>query len=171
MKALKYILFLLLIVVIGLSIFIAVQPNSFEVERSRTINAPVQVVYNNVIDFKNWEAWNSRKEEDPSIMMTMANQTKGVGGSYSWTDEDGIGTMKTIVAVANTSINQEMQFGDFPKSDVKWLFTPNEDGSTKVTWNISGKDLPFIFKTFSTLMGGMEKQIGPHYERSLELLD
>ncbi|ARV09049.1 transcription activator effector-binding protein [Winogradskyella sp. PC-19] len=171
MKALKYILFLLLILAIGLAIYIAVQPNSFEVERSRTIDAPAQVVYNNVIDFKNWEAWNSWKDEDPTIVMTMSDKTDGVGGSYSWTDEDGIGTMKTTDAVTNTSITQEMQFGDFPKSDVKWSFTPNEDGSTKVTWNISGKDLPFGFKAFATLMGGMEKQIGPHYERGLEMLD
>ena len=171
MKALKYILFVLLIVVIGLAVFIAVQPNSFEVERSRTIKAPASVVYNNVIDFKNWEAWNSWKEEKPEIVITLPEETKGIGGSYTWEDEDGIGAMKTLDAKQNASITQEMQFGDFPKSDIKWSFTPNDDGSTEVTWNIAGKDLPFGFKAFATLMGGMEKQIGPHYERGLEMLD
>lgn len=171
MKALKYILFLLLIVIIGLSIYVAVQPNNFEVERSRTINAPTAVIYNNVIDFKNWEAWNSWKDEDPSIVMTMSDKTKGIDGSYSWTNEDGTGTMKTTNAVINKSITQEMQFGDLPKSDVTWTFSPKKDGSTEVTWNIKGQDLPFDFKAFSTFMGGMEKQIGPHYERGLQLLD
>ena len=171
MKALKYILFVLLIVVIGLAVFIAVQPNSFEVERSRTIKAPASVVYNNVIDFKNWEAWNSWKEEKPEIVITLPEETKGIGGSYTWEDEDGIGAMKTLDAKQNASITQEMQFGDFPKSDIKWSFTPNDDGSTEVTWNIAGKDLPFGFKAFATLMGGMEKQISPHYERGLEMLD
>ena len=171
MKALKYILFVLLIVVIGLAVFIAVQPNSFEVERSRTIKAPASVVYNNVIDFKNWEAWNSWKEEKPEIVITLPEETEGIGGSYTWEDEDGIGTMKTLDAKQNASITQEMQFGDFPKSDIKWSFTPNDDGSTEVTWNIAGKDLPFGFKAFATLMGGMEKQISPHYERGLEMLD
>lgn len=171
MKALKYILFLLLIIVIGLSIYIAVQPNSFEVSRTRTIKAPATVLYDNVIDFKNWETWSSWAEMDPDMKITLAEQTNGINGSYSWEDKDGIGTMKNIAAEENKSITQEMQFADFPKSDVSWDFKPNNDGTTDVTWKISGKDLPFGFKAFSTFMGGMEKQIGPHYERSLEKLD
>lgn len=171
MKALKYILFLLLIFIIGAAIYVAVQPNSFEVERSKTIKAPLPVVYNNVIDFKNWEAWNAWKEKDPNVVITLDEKTKGVGGSYSWVDEDGSGTMKTVETTPNTSITQEMQFGDFPKSDVKWTFTANEDGTTEVNWNISGKNLPFGFKAFSAFMGGMEKQIGPYYERGLEMLE
>ena len=171
MKALKYILFLLLIAIIGLAIYIAVQPNEFEVSRTRTINAPAPVLYDNVIDFKNWEAWSSWAEADPDMIITLPEQTKGINGSYSWEDKDGIGTMKTIEAIPNESIQQKMQFADFPPSEVSWKFKPNENGSTDVTWTISGKDLPFGFKAFTTLMGGMEKQIAPHYERSLEKLD
>lgn len=171
MKAFKYILFLLLIAIIGIAIYIAVQPNSFEVTRTRTIKAPTPIVYNNVIDFKNWESWSSWAEEDPDMKITLSDKTEGVDGSYSWEDKDGVGTMRTIEATPNKSIQQEMQFADFPKSDVNWALKPNDDGSTDVTWTISGKDLPFGFKAFSAFMGGMEKQIGPHYERSLEKLD
>jgi effector-binding domain-containing protein len=171
MKAFKYILFLLLIVVIGLAIYIGVQPNSFEVTRTRNIKAPATVIYNNVVDFKNWKTWSSWVEMDPDMKITLAEQTKGLNGSYSWEDKDGIGTMKNINVVENKSITQEMQFAEFPKSDVSWVFKPNTDGTTDVTWKISGKDLPFGFKAFTTFMGGMEKQIGPHYERSLEKLD
>lgn len=171
MKSLKYILFLLLILVIGFSIYVAVQPNSFEVSRTRTIKAPSAVIYNNVIDFKNWEAWSSWAEANPDLVITLPENTKGVDGHYSWEDKDGIGTMKTIEAIPNSSINQQMQFKDFPSSDVSWKFNTNEDGSTDVIWSISGKDLPFMFKAFVTVMGGMEKQIAPHYERSLEKLD
>ena len=171
MKALKYILFLILILIIGLSIYIAVQPNSFEVTRTKTMQAPAAVVYDEVIDFKNWETWSSWAESDPDMVITLSDQTKGLNGSYSWEDKDGIGTMKTTDATPNSSIQQEMQFADFPKSDVSWNLKPNDDGSTDVTWTISGKELPFGFKAFAFLSGGMEKQIGPHYERSLEKLD
>lgn len=171
MKALKYILLLLLNLIIGFSIYIAVQPNSFEVTRTKTIKAPQSVVYKNVIDFKNWKSWSSWVEEQPETMITLSEQTEGIGGSYTWEDKDGVGSIKTIEAKASSSIKQEMQFDDFPKSDVVWNFNPNEDGTTEVTWTISGKDLPFGFKVFSTLMGGMEKQIGPHFERGLTLLD
>lgn len=171
MKAFKYILFLLLILIIGLAIYIAVQPNTFEVSRTRTINAPAPVIYNNVIDFKNWEAWSSWAEADPDMIITLPEKTKGIDGSYSWEDKDGIGTMKTLETIPNKSIKQQMQFADFPPSDITWDFKPNDDGTTDATWTISGKDLPFGFKAFATFMGGMEKQIGPHYERSLEKLD
>ena len=171
MKALKYILFLLLIAIIGLAIYIAIQPNNFEVNRTRTIKAPPEVIYDNVIDFKNWEAWSSWVEADPDMKITLPEQTSGIDGSYSWEDKDGIGTMKTTETIPNKSIQQQMQFADFPPSDITWSFKPNEDGSTDATWTISGKDLPFGFKAFATLMGGMEKQIAPHYERSLEKLD
>lgn len=171
MKALKYILFLLLILFIGFAIYIAVQPNSFEVERSRTINAPVSVVYENVIDFKNWEAWSSWAEADPDLKITLDEKTRGIDGSYSWEDKDGIGTMKTIDTKANEMIVQEMQFAEFPKSEVIWKLKPNGVDKTDVTWSITGKDLPFGFKAFAVVMGGMEKQIGPNYERSLEKLD
>jgi effector-binding domain-containing protein len=171
MKALKYILFLLLIAIIGSAIYVAVQPNSFEISRTRTIKAPAPVIYSNVIDFKNWEAWSPWVEKESSTEITLSEQTKGVGGSYSWTDNDGAGTMKTLETVPNTTIQQEMQFADFPASDILWNFKPNEDGSTDATWTISGKDLPFGFKAYAAFSGGMEKQIGPDFERGLEKLD
>lgn len=171
MKAFKYILFLVLILIIGLAIFVSVQPNSFKVERSRTINAPSAVIYNNVIDFKNWESWSSWVEAKPETKITLSEQTKGVGGSYAWEDEDGIGTMKTVDTKVNSSIAQKMQFADFPINNVNWQLQPNEDGSTDVTWTIEGKGMPFMFKAYTTAMGGMEELIGPHYERGLEMLD
>lgn len=171
MKAFKYISFLLLIAIIGTAIYIAVQPNSFEVTRTRTIKAPASVIYNNVIDLKNWEAWSSWVESDSNIKITLAEQTKGVNGSYKWEDKDGVGTIKTVETEENTSIKQEMQFEDFPVSEVNWNFKANKDGSTDATWTISGKDLPFGFKAYAAFTGSMEKQIAPHYERSLEKLD
>ena len=171
MKALKYIFFLILIAIIALAIYIAVQPNTFSVSRTRTINAPTAVIYNNVNDYKNWASWSSWVEKDPEIKITLPKLTKGEGASYSWEDKNGFGKMETIETNTNKSINQVMQIGEYPKSYVLWTFKPNDDGSTDVTWTIEGKDLPFDFKAYNIVMGGMEKQIGPDYERSLEKLD
>jgi effector-binding domain-containing protein len=171
MKYLKYILFLLLIAFIGISIYIAVQPNSFEVTRSKTIKAPAGVIYDNIIDFKNWEAWSSWIEENPDIKITLPEKTEGIGGSYSW-DEDGqIGTMTTMKVDKPNRIEQKMQIDEFPASEVTWDLKPNGDGTTEVTRTISGDNLPFLFKAYATFMGGMEKQIAPHFEREFEKID
>jgi len=171
MKAFKYILFLVLIAIIGTAIYVAVQPNSFKITRTKTINAPAPVIYNNVIDFKNWEAWSPWVEKEPSTEITLSEQTEGVGGAYSWTDNDGAGTMTTTAAVPYESIQQEMQFAEFPASNVSWNFEPTEEGGTNVTWSISGENLPFKFKAFTAFTGGMEKQIGPNFELGLQKLD
>lgn len=171
MKALKYIFLLLLILVIGFAIYIGVQPNSFEVNRSRTIDAPAALIYDQVIDYKTWKDWSSWVENDPDMTISLPEKTSGVGGSYQWEDKDGIGNMTTLDAKEDEMIKQEMQFGDFPTSQIEWKFNSLESGGTDVDWTISGKDLPFSFKFFSTLMGGMESQIGPNFERSLEKLD
>ena len=171
MKFVKYLLFLLLIAIIGTAIYIAVQPNEFLVTRSRTIKAPASVIYNNVIDFKNWEAWSSWVEREPSTVITLSEKTEGVGGSYTWTDKDGSGSMITLKTEPNKTILQELQFDDFNPTEVNWNFNPNEDGSTEVTWDISGSDLPFGFKMYTIFIGGMEKNIGPDFERGLEKLD
>ena len=171
MKFLKYILLLLLIAIIGFSIYIAVQPNSFEVTRTKTIDAPQAVVYNNVIDFKNWESWSYLTEDQPETIITLAEKTKGINGSYAWQNNKGNGSMTTVKTNLNTSITQKMQFGDLPESEVNWNFKTNEDRSTEVTWTITGKNLTFKFKMLSALMGGMEKQIGPHFKSGLTKLD
>ncbi|MBU2927287.1 SRPBCC family protein [Winogradskyella psychrotolerans] len=171
MKVFKSFLLLFLILVIGVSIYIAVQPNSYKVTRTKTIDAPPSVIYNTVIDFKTWDSWSSWVETNPDIVSTLGDTTKGIGASYKWNEAGEIGHMKTIEAETNTSIAQEMQFAEYPKSDVNWNFKSNTDGSTDVTWSISGDDLPFGFKMWAAFSGGMEQQIGPDYERSLELLD
>lgn len=171
MKAFKYIFFLLLIALIGISIYIAVQPNTLEVSRTRTVKAPVAVVYDNIIDFKNWEAWSSWIADKPNMKTTFAHQTKGVGGSYAWEDQDGIGTIKTVETIPNALISQKMQIAGFPASEINWIFKPNSNGTTQVSWTISAKDLPFSFKAYTIFKGNIEKQIAAYFERSIKKLE
>ncbi len=171
MKFLKYILFLFLIAIIGLSIYIAVQPNSFEVTRSQTIKAPAAVIYENISDFKNWEAWSSWKEENPNIKITLPEQTEGVGSSYSWNDDGQIGTMTTTSLDKPTRIEQTMTVDEYPPSDVIWTLKSNGDGTTDVTRTIKGDNLSFMFKAYAAFTGGMETQIASHFESEFEKID
>lgn len=171
MKALKYFFFLVLIVIIGLAIYIAIQPNSFEVSRERHLEAPAPVIYEHVIDFKNWESWSPWKEKEPDLKIYYPEQTKGVGGHYSWEGKDGYGKMKTLNADKNKSIKQEIQFEDFDPSEVLWSFETSEKNQTKVTWTMKSNNVPFIFKGFAAFSGGFDGMIGPDFERGLEKLD
>jgi len=169
MKIFKYILFLLLIFIIGFSIYVAIQPNSYDVKRSKLIKAPVNMVFNNVNDFKNWESWGPWYEDDPTILAAFPVQTSGIGASYSWSSKDGPGNMKTTDLVTNTSITQKLQFNDYEPSDVYWTFDETEEG-TNVTWRMKSENIPFMFKLYGTISGGMDKMLGPMQEKGLNNL-
>lgn len=171
MKAFKFIIFLLLIIIIGACTYVAVQPNNYEVVRTRTIDAPAAVIYDNVIDFKNWNTWSSWIEKNPETKVTYPEKTDGVGGSYSWEDDDGIGRMETVAASAPNSIEQSMRFDDFEPSTVNWNFETIEDSKTSVSWSMKSDKVSFWLKLFGVMSGGFDNMIGPDFERGLEKLD
>lgn len=170
MKILKYLLLLLLVVIVAGSIYVATRPNDFDISRSKVIKAPPSVIFNNIVDFKNWEAWNPWMEKDSTIVASYPEQTAGVGGSYSWTSKDGPGKMKNLALVANKSLEQELQFADYDPNKVYWELEEVPEG-TKVTWRMTGENSPFMFKAFAAMYGGMDNMIGPDYEKGLENLD
>ncbi|MEM6514991.1 MAG: SRPBCC family protein [Bacteroidota bacterium] len=172
MKALKYILFVLLILIIGLAIYIAVQPNSFDFKRSRIVEAPAPVVFNLVNDYKAWPRFSPWMEQEKDANLTYGDKTSGEGASYSWEGEIlGKGNMQTESVVSNESIEQDINFIEpfESSSDIKWTFEPSEKG-TKVTWAMSGKQ-DFMTKMYVAFAGPIEKTTGPDFERGLFKLD
>ena len=171
MKALKFILFLLLFFLLAGSTYVTVQPNTYDFFRTRTISAPVDVIYNTVHDYHNWESWSPWKEKDPSLTFEYPELTKGVGGTYSWSGKDGKGTMKTLAASPNDSLLQELKFEQFPASKVYWNFEYKGPNVTEVTWGMKSDDVPFMLKFFALIKGGMEKMVAPDYEKGLANLE
>lgn len=172
MKALKYILLLLLIAIIGFSIYVAVQPNDYKFSRSRTIDAPTSVLYNKVNDFKEWPSFSPWMEQDREATINYGNKTEGEGASYSWSGEIlGEGSMETLNTVEDSKINQKIEFiKPFEaKSNINWSFEPTPEG-TKVTWEMEGEQ-DFMTKLFTTFTGSIEAGTGPDFERGLFKLD
>ncbi|OEJ98885.1 transcription activator effector-binding protein [Flavivirga aquatica] len=172
MKAIKYILFLLLIIIIGLASYIAVQPNEFEFSKSKVIKAPTSLLFNKVNDFKNWPSFSPWIEKEPNAILTYGEKTSGEGGNYGWNGEIlGEGNMKTLSVENNKSISQHISFiKPFEsESDINWNFETTDEG-TKVTWAMKGKQ-DFATKAFTTFKGSIEKNTGPDFERGLFKLD
>src|SRR5690606_16034261 len=114
MKFLKYLLFLLLIAFIGMAIYVAVQPNDFEVTESTTINAPKAVVFDIVSD------------------------TTDMDWSSFWKSSE---TMQNTIATPYDSILQTFTSKRIKKSELKWHFMSNDDGSTTVTRTLDADNL------------------------------
>ena len=168
MKILKYIFLLLLLTAIASSIFIATQKSNFSISKSRVINSKKAVVYNYVNDYKNWENWYVWEKDNSVIKLKYNNKTSGVGGSYFWSGTDGIGKTSTIFVKENDSISQKTYFND-AISESSWTFK-DTIGKTKVTYTNKG-EMPFMFKIYAFLNGGIEKILGDRIEKSLINLD
>jgi len=162
MKILKYLFFLLLILIIAGSIYIATKDGEFQIEETKVIPAPVEMVFSEVNEFKNWENWESWSEDGEDMIIEYGAKTSGDSASYSWkstTFEDG--KITTIAAKPFSEINQQISFNTtFGKStsELYWDFNEIENG-TELTWGMKGNQnfmekLAFIFKeeTISQMM-------------------
>ena len=171
MKVLKYILLLLLLIIVAGSIYIATLENTYDVQRTKVIRGPEEVVFNVVNDYKTWPSWSPWLGQDPEAKLTFGETTKGVGGTYAWSGEViGDGNMETLFTEKD-SISQKLNF-TIPRvstSAVYWNFKKVNKG-TAVTWGMKG-ELDFMEKAYMLYAGGMDKLMGPDYERGLVKLD
>lgn len=171
MKALKYVFFLLLILIIGSAIYVAVQPNSFEVSRQRHIEAPNALVFNTVNNLKNWEKWSVWQHKAPQTSLTYADTTQGVHAAFRWTDSKGSGSLKTKSINLNEHINQSLQINNHLPWALHWNFTPTEGHTSEVKLTLKSEQIPFMFKAKALYSGGFDKMFGPDFERALKQLD
>lgn len=169
MKSLKYIFFLVLISIIGSSVYVATLDGSYDIQQSKNMKIPISVIYKNINDFKNWKHWGPWYELDSTIVATFPEKTSGVGAYYSWTGKDGNGTIKTISTKENKEIIQQIDFGTGSTPEVYWELDTIQN-STKVTWGMRGEN-SFSEKIYWLINGGIEKNMTPMYSRGLELLD
>jgi effector-binding domain-containing protein len=167
----KKIFFILFPLIIIFSIYIALQDGHYEVERSKVIKAPVELVYKQLNDLKTWEQWSPWQTRDTSINCAFSEITSGKGAHCSWKDKQGGGYLKTIDAKTNTSLHQEITFNNRGTSQFHWQFDPVDEGNaTKVSWGVSG-DMGFGEKFFSLFKGKPDENIALTLEDGLEQFD
>lgn len=147
MKFLKYLLFLLLIAFIGMAIYVAVQPNDFEVRQTTTIDAPKAVVFQTISDI---------------------SDTTDVDWSSFWKTTE---TLQKTASFPNDSIRQFFTSGRIKTSELKWDFEPTPDGLTKVTRTLDANHLSFITKAKFALFGDDKDAISTQFESDLNDLD
>ncbi|CAM4311522.1 SRPBCC family protein [Gillisia limnaea] len=168
MKILKYLFFLILIVIIAGAIYIATKDGKYHIEETIIIEAPVPVVFEEVNNFQNWENWGPWADDTDDMIITYSDITKGKDASYSWKSEkEGDGEIKTTAITPNTALEQDLTFiskyGE-THSKINWDFEELEEG-TKVTWRMQGEQsfmeklaFNFMDQSFSELMRPMFKE-------------
>lgn len=141
MKLLKYLFFLILIAIIGFAIYVATLEGTFQVEETLVVEAPREMLFDEVNNYKTWEKWGPWTKEKPNMIVTYTQNTLGEGAGYSWKTDHMNGSITTTGTIPGKSIDQVITF-DTPfgeaTSNVYWTFEKMEN-KTKVTWGLKGE--------------------------------
>jgi hypothetical protein len=81
---LKRIALVFLLVIVAVLGYAATLPDTFQIERSATINAPSEKIFPLINDFRQWRAWSPWENLDPALQRTFSGPESGVGAVYEW---------------------------------------------------------------------------------------
>lgn len=134
------------------------------ITRSTLIAAPIEKIYNTLVDFNHWTAWSPWLIQEPEATVKVSDDAR----SYEWEgDRIGSGNMKVISSSENRSIDYDLTFLKPWKSTAKVRFEMEPQGDkTKVTW-LMDSSLPFFMFWMKNMM---EAFVGMDYDRGLAML-
>lgn len=150
--------------------YVAILPAKFSVDRSTTIAASPEAVFEHVNTLKKWPAWSPWAKRDPNMKMTYSGPEAGEGAVSAWAGDENVGEGKLTITESKPAERIKIQL-DFIKpfegsSVSNFVFEPAGSG-TKVTWSLDG-DQSFGERAFMLLLGmNMESMIGADYEEGL----
>lgn len=164
MKIIKYIFLLVLLALVGISVYIATQNGHYTIKRSTYIKVPKEVVFNYVNDYRNWDQWLDLDADSTNVKFSFPENTVGQGGSFSWTKGSEEGKVESLFVKENDSISQKINIGG--TSTQSALILKDSIGGTKLTWAVTGS-ADFTTKIKAAFRGGVEKYIAKMYQNSL----
>jgi len=167
MRLLK-IVFIFILVMTGLYILACFFiPSTYKVERTEIINAPVDVVFEQMASFKNWDAWNPWKAKDPDLKIITSPHSKK-GAYWVWKGTlAGEAKMTLTDIVENQLLTYHIAHLKPKTYETDGTITlENDANKTKVTWVEEGKN-PFHLRYLNLLAN---KKTGPDLEKGLVLL-
>ncbi|QIF04705.1 SRPBCC family protein [Roseimicrobium sp. ORNL1] len=170
-KLLLILLSLFAIAFLGLGILVAVastKADEFQISRSATIAAPAPVVFDQVNTLKKWQAWSPWIKRDPGTKVTYAGPESGTGASYSWVGDKETSEGKLTITDSRPSEKMECTLvflKPFEATNTASFILVPEDGKTKVTWIMAGKN-NIVGKVMCLFMD-MDKMVGGDFEEGL----
>jgi uncharacterized protein YndB with AHSA1/START domain len=141
----------------------------YTVERTRTIDAPVERVYPLLTDFRQWTRWSPWEDLDPELHRAYSGADEGVGAVYAWSGnrKAGAGRMEILRAEPDRLVEVDLRFDKPFKSLCTTTFLLEPAGeSTKVTWRMTG-ERPMLMRLTQKVFD-MDKLVGKDFEKGLD---
>ena len=157
--------------VIGLLVYAATFPDTFQVQRTQRINASPEKVFPLINNMHAMNTWNPFSEADPEIKITYTGPESGNGARYEWTGNSKVGQgsieIIDVAAPSRVALKLDMLKPIEGHNTVVFTLAPNGPG-TDVTWAMSG-ERPFIGKVMDAVFN-MDRMVGSQFEKGLDKL-
>ena len=165
---LKTLAIVIVLAILGILAFALTRPDSFSVQRTATIHAPADKVFELINDFHRWSEWSPWEKLDPEMKRTFSGAAAGVGTIYEWTGNSkvGAGRMEILKTAPATRLDIKLDFiKPFEGHNIaEFTLTPKGD-DTEVLWVMHGP-APFITKLMGVFVS-MDSMIGKDFEAGL----
>ena len=158
----------LMLLLIPLFFLLSSCKKEYAVERSIIIDAPQEVIWQQVKHFKNWSAWSPWYAKDSTMTWTFSGTDGELESAYTWTSEEsGSGEMSNTGITEGEELLYHTHFLEpwESESDGYIRLTRLHDGKIEVKWGFSGE-----IKGIASLFLNMDKIVGPDFEVGLALL-
>jgi uncharacterized protein YndB with AHSA1/START domain len=156
------------VLLVGLLGFAVTRPNTFQVKRTQSIEAPPDRIFALIEDYHQWAAWSPYEKLDPTMKKTFSGAERGRGAVYNWAGNNkaGEGRMEIVDAVSPRLVKIKLDFlKPFEGHNTAEFTVDAKGGSTEVTWAMYGP-MPFMFKLMSIFFN-MDKMLGKDFSEGL----
>ena len=145
--------------------------NNINITRSATIEASPPAVFDQIGNFRRWQAWSPWLKLDPTAKSSYAGPPSGRGATLSFMGNQKVGEWKmTVIETSGfCTIKMKLEFIEPFKAiyDVAFDFKP-EGRKTLVSWSMSDKN-NYSSKSVGLFMS-YDKMFGEQFEKGLENL-
>jgi hypothetical protein len=162
------IILIVVVLVAALLTYAATKPDTFHVQRSANIKAPLEKIFALIEDLHSWSGWSSWEKMAPAMKRTYSGSANGKGAVYAWEGNNKVGEGR--MEITDTSPPSKVTIKlDFIKpfeghNIAEFLLDPKGD-STNVTWAMHGPT-PYMAKVMHVFFN-MDKMIGKEFEAGL----
>jgi hypothetical protein len=164
LKIVAYVVIALIAIVLGLA---ATKPDTFQVQRTVTIQAPPEKVAGLIDDFRQWGSWSPWEKLDPAMRKTYGGTASGKGSIYAWEGNGKVGAGRMEILNATPSkVTIKLDFlKPFETHNLAEFTLEPQGGATQVSWAMHGPS-PLISKVMQVFVS-MDSLIGKDFETGL----
>ena len=151
-------------------IYAATKPNTFQIARTATIDAPPEAIFPLINDLRSHGDWNPF-EKDAAAKRNFSGPPAGKGSVYEWDGNRDVGAGRieiTDSAPPSRIVMQLDMLRPFKAHNIVEFTLQPGGGTTGVTWAMHGPQ-PYLAKLMGTFMN-CDKMMGGEFEKGLASL-